>query len=132
ALLSFTGVARRFQELGSARGVIIIDDYAHHPTEIAATLETARATYPGRRLVAAFQPHRYSRTRAHAAEFGRVLAAADAIWVSDVYPAREAPIQGVTGELITRAAEAAGHRAVRYAATLDEMARALRAELRDN
>ncbi|HEX6134500.1 MAG TPA: UDP-N-acetylmuramate--L-alanine ligase [Longimicrobiales bacterium] len=132
ALLSFTGVARRFQELGSARGITVIDDYAHHPTEIAATLATARDTYPGRRLIAAFQPHLYSRTRDLAGEFGRVLAAADVVWVSDVYPAREAPIAGVTGELVTRAVEETGNAQVRYTPTLDEMARALREHLREN
>jgi UDP-N-acetylmuramate--alanine ligase len=129
ALRSFSGVARRFQELGSARGITVVDDYAHHPTEVAATIETARGTYPGRRIVAAFQPHLYSRTRELAVEFGRALAKADVVWVSDVYPAREAPIEGVTGELVSRAAESAGHRNVRYVVTLDEMSRALRDDL---
>jgi UDP-N-acetylmuramate--alanine ligase len=132
ALRSFTGVARRFQELGSARGITVIDDYAHHPTEITATIATARGTYPGRRIVAAFQPHLYSRTREHAVDFGRALAAADSVWVSDVYPAREAPIAGVTGELVSRAAESAGHAHVRYTPTLDEMARGLRDELQED
>ena len=132
ALRTFSGVARRFQELGSARGITIVDDYAHHPTEIAATIATARGTYPGRRIIAAFQPHLYSRTREHAVEFGRALAAADVVWVSDVYPAREAPIDGVSGELVSRAAEDAGNGSVRYAQTLDEMARALREALRED
>ncbi|HSJ31433.1 MAG TPA: UDP-N-acetylmuramate--L-alanine ligase [Longimicrobiales bacterium] len=132
ALRSFSGVSRRFQELGTAQGITVVDDYAHHPTEIAATIATARGTYPGRRIVAAFQPHLYSRTREHAAAFGRALAGADVVWVSDVYPAREAPIDGVTGELVSRAAEAAGSAHVHYAVTLDEMARALRDELRDD
>jgi UDP-N-acetylmuramate--alanine ligase len=131
ALRSFSGVARRFQELGSAQGITIVDDYAHHPTEVAATISTARNTYPGRRIVAAFQPHLYSRTRELASDFGRALAAADMVWVSDVYPAREAPIEGVTGQLVSRAAEAAGAAHVRYTATLDEMARALRNELHE-
>jgi UDP-N-acetylmuramate--alanine ligase len=132
ALSTFSGVSRRFQELGTARGITIVDDYAHHPTEIAATIATARGTYPGRRIIAAFQPHLYSRTREHATEFGRVLCAADVVWVSDVYPAREAPIEGVTGELVSRAAEAAGQEQVRYTKTLDEMARALRDELHED
>jgi UDP-N-acetylmuramate--alanine ligase len=132
ALRSFSGVARRFQELGSARGITVVDDYAHHPTEVSATIATARGTYPGRRIIAAFQPHLYSRTRALASEFGRALAAADMVWVSDVYPAREAPIQGVTGELVSRAAQAAGNSQVHYTTTLDEMMRALRDELRDD
>lgn len=128
ALRDFTGVARRFQELGTAAGITIVDDYAHHPTEVEATLATARGAYPGRRIVAAFQPHLYSRTRDHAEAFGRVLAAADSVWVSDVYPAREAPIEGVTGELVANAARA-GAADVNYVLTLDEMHRSLRAQL---
>lgn len=129
ALASFRGVARRFQVLGTVRGVTFIDDYAHHPTEIAATLATARAVYPDRRIVAAFQPHLYSRTRDLAAEFGRALATADAVWVTDVYAAREQPIDGVTGELIveqTRRAGAPGlHYAPSTAALQDALAGAL-------
>lgn len=129
ALRDFTGVARRFQELGTAAGVTIVDDYAHHPTEVEATLATARGAYPGRRIIAAFQPHLYSRTRDHADAFGRVLAAADSVWVSDVYPAREAPIEGVTGELVADAARG-GAADVNYVLTLDEMHRSLRAQLK--
>jgi UDP-N-acetylmuramate--alanine ligase len=130
ALRNFSGVARRFQELGTANGVTVVDDYAHHPTEVEATLSAARGTYPGQRIVAAFQPHLYSRTRDLAGDFGRALAAADVVWISDVYPAREAPIEGVTGELIVRAARSAGAGHVHYAATLDELGRALRGDLR--
>jgi UDP-N-acetylmuramate--alanine ligase len=125
ALRAFTGVARRFQDLGEARQITVIDDYAHHPTEISATLDAARNAYTGRRIVAAFQPHLYSRTRDHAEDFGRALAAADVVWVSDVYAAREQPIPGVSGELIANAARAAGAKAVAYVPTLDQ----LRAEL---
>jgi UDP-N-acetylmuramate--alanine ligase len=103
-LASFGGVGRRFQELGRARNIVIIDDYAHHPTEIRASLAAARGAYSGRRVVAIFQPHLYSRTRDFAEDFGNALSAADQVWVTDVYPAREAPIAGVTGELIARAA----------------------------
>jgi UDP-N-acetylmuramate--alanine ligase len=130
ALPDFTGVARRFQELGTAAGITVVDDYAHHPTELDATLATARAAYPGRRIVAAFQPHLYSRTKDHAPAFGRSLTAADVTWVSDVYPAREAPIEGVTGELVADAARAAGADVVHYAVTLDELHRELRTTLR--
>jgi UDP-N-acetylmuramate--alanine ligase len=128
ALPSFSGVARRFQDLGTAAGVTIIDDYAHHPTEVAATLSAARGTYPGRRLVAAFQPHLYTRTRDLYEDFGQALAAADSVWVSDVYPAREAPIAGVTGELVAFAARSAGAE-VQYAPSLDELGRGLRQAL---
>jgi UDP-N-acetylmuramate--alanine ligase len=130
ALPGFSGVARRFQELGTASGITVVDDYAHHPTEIDATLATARGAYPARRIVAAFQPHLYTRTRDLSGAFGRALSAADVVWVSDVYPAREAPIEGVTGELVADAARSAGAGAVRYASTLDEMHRALRGVLR--
>jgi UDP-N-acetylmuramate--alanine ligase len=131
ALPSFTGVARRFQELGTAAGITVVDDYAHHPTEIQATLAAARDAYPHRRIVAAFQPHLYTRTRDLATGFGTALAAADVVWVSDVYAAREAPIEGVSGELVAAAARAAGARNVHYILTLDELYRSLRSTLQD-
>jgi UDP-N-acetylmuramate--alanine ligase len=107
-LASFRGVERRFQRLGTVGGVDVVDDYAHHPTEIRATLAAARTAFPGRRIVAAFQPHLYSRTRDFAREFGEALAAADAVYVADIYPAREQPIPGVTAELITDSTRQAG------------------------
>ncbi len=100
-LESFTGVERRFQRLGNAGGVEVVDDYAHHPTEVAATLAAARTAFPGRRIVAAFQPHLYSRTRDFANEFGVALEAADEIYLCDIYPARETPMPGVTSALIS-------------------------------
>jgi UDP-N-acetylmuramate--alanine ligase len=111
-LAAFHGVERRFQVLGQPRGVVVIDDYAHHPTEVEVTIEAARERYPDRRLVAVFQPHLYSRTEALWRAFGRTLSAADVVWVTDVYPAREAPIEGVTGELVAGAARQAGARVV--------------------
>jgi UDP-N-acetylmuramate--alanine ligase len=107
-LAAFRGVERRFQRLGEARGVAVVDDYAHHPTEIRATLEAARAAYPGRRIVAAFQPHLYSRTRDFAGEFGDALALADDVFLTDIYPAREQPIAGVSAGLIAEALRRAG------------------------
>jgi UDP-N-acetylmuramate--alanine ligase len=107
-LARFGGVERRFQRVGEARGVAIVDDYAHHPTEIRATLDAARAAFPDRRIVAAFQPHLFTRTRDFASEFGLALAAADAIFLTEIYPAREQPIDGVSAELIARAARDAG------------------------
>jgi UDP-N-acetylmuramate--alanine ligase len=101
ALAEFAGVGRRFDVLGEAAGVAVVDDYAHHPTEIAATLAAARAVFPGRRLVAVFQPHLYSRTRDFAAGFATALEAADVVAVTEIYPAREAPIAGVSAALIT-------------------------------
>lgn len=109
-LAAFGGVERRFQRVGDAAGVTIVDDYAHHPTEIRATLAAARGAFPGRRLVIAFQPHLYTRTRDFAAEFGAALAAADSVFLAAIYPAREQPIPGVTSDLIAEPARAAGAR----------------------
>ncbi len=103
ALGAFRGVGRRFELVGKAAGVVVVDDYAHHPSEIAATLEAARQAYPAKRLVAVFQPHLFSRTRMLGAEMGRALAKADVVFVADVYPARESPIPGVTGRLVADA-----------------------------
>ena len=102
-LADFGGVDRRFQRLCEVGGVIIIDDYAHHPTEIRATLQAARASYPGRRIIAAFQPHLFSRTRDFATDFGAALANADSVFLTDIYAAREQPIDGVTADLIASA-----------------------------
>ncbi|MGH7668562.1 MAG: UDP-N-acetylmuramate--L-alanine ligase, partial [Gemmatimonadaceae bacterium] len=99
-LEAFAGVERRFQRVGDSAGVAVVDDYAHHPTEIAATMAAAREAFPGRRLVVAFQPHLYSRTRDFAPAFATALAGADAIFLADIYPAREQPMAGVTADLI--------------------------------
>jgi len=104
----FTGVGRRFEVLGTYKGVTVVDDYAHHPSEIAATLGAARQRYPEARLVAVLQPHLYSRTKALGEAMGIALAMADIAVVTDVYPAREEPIPGVTGEIVARAAGRAG------------------------
>ena len=103
ALAKFLGVQRRFQILGEYGGAIIVDDYAHHPTEIRATLDAARRGYPKRRIVALFQPHLYSRTRDFAKEFGEALRIADLAMVAPIYAAREEPIEGITGHLIADA-----------------------------
>jgi|YNPMSStandDraft_1061717.scaffolds.fasta_scaffold18887_2 UDP-N-acetylmuramate--alanine ligase len=102
ALAEFGGVNRRFQILGEREGVTVVDDYAHHPTEVRATLLAARHRFPGRRIVAVFQPHTYSRTRDFAAAFADALSAADVAIVTDIYPARETPIDGINGDLIIR------------------------------
>ena len=108
-LESFGGVERRFQRIGEVRGVTIIDDYAHHPTEIEATLEAARAAFPKRRIVAAFQPHLYSRTRDFRDAFARALSNADIVFLCDLYPAREQPIEGVTSDMIAAPMRNDGH-----------------------
>ncbi|MDQ3282652.1 MAG: UDP-N-acetylmuramate--L-alanine ligase [Acidobacteriota bacterium] len=105
ALAKFLGVDRRFQILGDYRGAIIVDDYAHHPTEVRATLEAARGGYPDRRLVALFQPHLFSRTRDFAKEFGEALTVADVPIVSPIYAAREQPVEGVSARMISDAVE---------------------------
>ena len=114
ALSEFTGVVRRFETKGERGGVLVVDDYAHHPTEVSATLASARQVYPGRRLVALFQPHLFSRTRDFAAEFGKSLTGCDLAIVMDVYPSREKPQKGITGELVASAARQAGCREVVY------------------
>jgi UDP-N-acetylmuramate--alanine ligase len=108
ALSAFSGVGRRFERLGEFGGVAVVDDYAHHPSELAATLSAARQAFPGRRLVAVFQPHLYSRTAAHGQAMGQALAAADLVIVTEIYPAREQPIAGVSGQQVADAAERAG------------------------
>ena len=108
ALSEFQGVGRRFERLGEFGGVAVVDDYAHHPSELSATLSAARQAFPGRRLVAVFQPHLYSRTAAHGQAMGQALAAADLVFVTEIYPAREQPIAGVSGQQVAEAAERAG------------------------
>ena len=131
AFATFEGVDRRFQLLGVAGGITVIDDYAHHPTEVAATLETARRAFAGRRLVVAFQPHLYSRTEAFASEFGRALSSADMVFVTAIYPAREEPLPGVTAALITNVArEELNPDQVHEVEDLGELRRALKKELR--
>jgi UDP-N-acetylmuramate--alanine ligase len=130
ALSEFTGVIRRFETKGESGGVLVVDDYAHHPTEIAATLAAARQVYPDRRLVALFQPHLYSRTRDFAAAFGQALTAADVAIVTDVYPSREKALPGITGALVADAARAAGHPAVAYVAEKNAVAEELERSLR--
>ena len=121
ALAEFEGVARRFERLGEVAGVVVVDDYAHHPTEIAAALHAARAMFDARRLVAVFQPHLFSRTRDFAREFGEALAIADEVWITDVFPAREAPIPGVSGRTIVDSVKAAGVRDVHYVPDVERL-----------
>jgi UDP-N-acetylmuramate--alanine ligase len=121
----FTGVFRRFQIKDDANGVVTVDDYAHHPTEVKATLQAARSGWPDRRVVAVFQPHLYSRTRDLADEFGMSFFDADVLVVTDVYPSREKPIDGVDGKLIADRAKAFGHKHVSYVADKSALPEAL-------
>jgi UDP-N-acetylmuramate--alanine ligase len=109
----FTGVYRRWENKGEVDGMTIYDDYAHHPTECKATLAGAKAGWR-RRVVCVFQPHLYTRTRDFYEEFAKSFLLSDVLVVTDVYPAREEPIQGVTGELIVHAAKQFGHKEVHY------------------
>jgi len=117
-LAGFTGTGRRF-EVTEAGGVAIVDDYAHHPTELAAAIAATRERFPGRRLRTLFQPHLYSRTRQLAFEFGTALAGADDIAVTDVYAAREQPVPGVSGKLVVDALADRG-RLVAWMPTVEE------------
>ena len=134
ALAGFAGTGRRFEDRGATpSGARVFDDYAHHPTEVRATIEAAR-TSGARRVVACFQPHLFSRTQQLAADFGRALALADLVVVLDVYPARERPedFPGVSGLLVAAAAaDAAAGRPVWWLPTIDDAERMLRAELRE-
>jgi UDP-N-acetylmuramate--alanine ligase len=105
ALAKFLGVDRRFQILGDYAGALVVDDYAHHPTEIRATLDAARSGYPRRRIVALFQPHLYSRTRDFAREFGDALRSADVAIVAPIYAARGKPIEGISARMIAEAGQ---------------------------
>jgi len=122
ALAEFTGVGRRFEWVGEVCGVTVVDDYAHHPTEVQATLAAARQAFPRRRVVAVFQPHLFSRTVLHGDALGRALAAADVVVVAPIYGAREEPLPGVSAALVARGAARAGATtvAVRERATLTE------------
>jgi UDP-N-acetylmuramate--alanine ligase len=134
ALRDFSGAGRRFERLGvTPEGAIVIDDYAHHPTEVRATLEAARTLSP-RRVVAVFQPHLFSRTRHQAREFGAALALADVPVVTEIYPARERAedYPGISGRLVAEAAaDAAGGRRVAWLPEVADAERFLRAELRE-
>jgi len=127
SLGAFRGVSRRFELVGEVNDIVVIDDYAHHPTEIRATLNTARETYEQRRIVAVFQPHLYSRTRDFARGFAEALSLADVCILTKIYPAREKPIEGVTSEIIREEAARLGATQFTYVGVkknaLDELSR---------
>ena len=135
ALAGFQGIDRRLQHVAdvqtAAGRVTIVDDYGHHPTEIAATLEALRQGYPGRRLVLAFQPHRYTRTRDLIDDFGKVLSTADVLLVTEVYAAGEAPIAGADGRAICRAVRTRGHIEPLFVEKVEDLAESLKEVIRD-
>lgn len=120
ALRDFRGAKRRLQLVGKCGGIEIYDDYAHHPREVVATLTALRNIFPQRRLIVAFQPHRYSRTAAHVEGFAEALSLADVVVLSPIYPADETPIVGVDSVLIAKAMEVKGFNQVSLAQCMDE------------
>ncbi len=131
ALQSFTGVGRRFTVRGTARGVMVVDDYGHHPAEVRATLEGARAGYKDRRIVVAFQPHRYTRTRDLLSDFACAFNEADLVYVCDVYAAGEDPIPSATSERLVEEMRASGHPRARWVGKRSELATVIGPELRE-
>jgi UDP-N-acetylmuramate--alanine ligase len=136
ALAEFRGVGRRFQRYGDAAlagggRCTLVDDYGHHPVEMAATLAAARGAFPGRRLVLAFQPHRYSRTRDCFEDFVRVIGQADAVWLTEVYAAGEAPIVAADGRALMRALRVAGKVEPLFVPGVDELPQAIIENARD-
>ncbi|HWR50404.1 MAG TPA: UDP-N-acetylmuramate--L-alanine ligase [Bryobacteraceae bacterium] len=130
ALAEFAGVDRRFQVRGRECGVTVVDDYGHHPTEIASTLAAAQQYNYGR-VLAIFQPHRYSRTYHLMDDFGRCFYQADSVFVLDIYAASEQPIEGVSAEALVERVQAFGHRSVEYAGTIDRAVERVLAEVRE-
>ncbi|WP_291445796.1 UDP-N-acetylmuramate--L-alanine ligase [Desulfovibrio sp.] len=130
-LNGFGGVGRRFEFKGEKGGVTVVDDYGHHPAEIAATLATARQVFPGRRIVAAFQPHRFSRTQAHFGEFCKVFDSVDQLLLTEIYAASEKPIPGVSGQSLAQGIRQVSTTPVEYYQTLNDLAAALPNVLRE-
>ncbi len=127
---AFRGTGRRFEILGEHQGVLFVDDYAHHPTEIRATLRAAKAGWSDRRIVAVFQPHLYSRTRDYQTEFGLAFEDADAVLVTEIYAAREKPIPGIDGEMLAK--EIRKHHAdVRWIPERDTLGSAIQESMRE-
>ena len=130
ALAEFKGVGRRFQRHGEVAAknggkFTLIEDYGHHPVEVAATLAAARGAFPGRRLVLAFQPHRYTRTRDCFEDFVEVMGRADVLWLSEIYAAGETPIAAADGRALSRAMRVAGHEALVFVDDIQKMAQVI-------
>jgi UDP-N-acetylmuramate--alanine ligase len=135
ALRGFQGIGRRFAvrelSVGDGRDLILVDDYGHHPREVAATLDAARHGWPGRRLVLVFQPHRFTRTQEQFEDFVEVLSGADVLLLCDVYPAGEEPLPGAEGRTLSRAIRARGEVDPVFARDLNDVPRILRTLLED-
>lgn len=131
ALGKFRGVGRRFERKGERNGVLVVDDYGHHPAEIAATLATARQCFPDRRLVVTFQPHRFSRTKALFGDFCKVFGQADKLFLTEIYAASESPIPGVSGESLAQGIRQVTDTDVTYCRDFDELLQQLHEELKE-
>jgi UDP-N-acetylmuramate--alanine ligase len=131
ALGNFTNADRRFQFKGEETGVVVVDDYGHHPTEIKATLAAAKIGAAGKRIVVLFQPHRYSRTKDQMEEFARSFNNADVLFVADIYAASEDPIEGITSGVLTEAIKRYGHKNAHYIGALDGAPEILRDQVRE-
>ena len=123
SLETFAGVQRRLQVKGDARGMTVVDDYGHHPTEIKATLEALKQAWPERRLVVLFQPHRYTRTKGLFKEFLTAFHQADFLVLTEIYAASETPLEGVSGESLLKAIKLHGQRHTHFIPDVREMAR---------
>jgi len=130
AIAAFAGVKRRMEFKGKARGALVFDDYAHHPTEVAASLSAFREAFPNRRIIAVFQPHLYSRTRDQAEDFGTAFLGSDILLACDIYGAREEPIEGITGKLIFDYAHARGHKNARFIGAKENALEILKNEMK--
>jgi UDP-N-acetylmuramate--alanine ligase len=131
ALASFEGIQRRFTVRGEVGGITVVDDFGHHPAEVRSTLSAARTAFPGRRIIAAFQPHRYTRTRDQFQEFARSFYDADKVILCDVFPAGEKPIEGVTSEALVKAVGNEGHTDVTHIPRRRDIAAQLADQLRE-
>lgn len=132
AFAGFRNADRRFQYKGTVGDVKVFDDYGHHPTEVAATLEAAKMSAEGRRIVVVFQPHRYTRTKDLMEEFATSFNNADRLFLLDIYPASEKPIEGITAEVLAKKIEGFGHKGVRYIGGIESAAASVAEELQPN
>ncbi|QQS41443.1 MAG: UDP-N-acetylmuramate--L-alanine ligase [Acidobacteriota bacterium] len=132
AFAEFKNADRRFQYKGTVKDIAVFDDYGHHPTEITATLEAAKNSAGGRRIVVVFQPHRYTRTKDLMEEFATSFNNADKVFLLDIYPASEAPIEGITAEVLADKIEGFGHRGVKYIGEIGTAAGVVSSELEPN
>ena len=130
ALRSFAGVQRRFSVVGEEAGITVIDDYGHHPAEVEVTLEAAQQAYDDARIVVAFQPHRYTRTRDLFDELTRAFNRADVLFLTEVYAAGEKPLEGADARRLAEAIRAHGHRDVTFVEDRKKLARAIGARAR--